>query len=294
MVDDISPCEPDRHCRAAGKGPTMRLANIRVDGRTRAARADGDTLVVLEDELTDLLRRPGWQDLALTSNGARVPVAGASFAPLVTTPDKIICAGLNYKAHIAETGRPTPEHPFFFSKFPAALIGAHDELRLPTVSEQTDWEVELTVVIGEPVRDVDESGARAAIAGYTIMNDVTVRDWQHHGPTWLAGKTFEATTPLGPYLVTPDEFPPGEIDLELTCSVNGERMQKSRTSDLLFGVPVLISYMSRVLTLLPGDVIATGTPSGIGGRMTPPRFLEPGDVLTTAIPGIGELQNVCR
>lgn len=272
----------------------MRLANIRWGGTTRAARADGDTLVVFEDELTDLLRRPGWQDIARTSDGERVPAGEASFAALVTKPDKIICAGLNYKAHIAETGRPTPEYPFFFSKFPAALIGAHDDLRLPAVSEQTDWEVELAVVIGTPARGVSESDALAAVAGYTIMNDVTVRDWQHRGPTWLAGKTFEATTPLGPYLVTPEEFPPGEVDAELTCSVNGEQMQRSRTSDLLFGVPALISYMSQVITLLPGDVIATGSPSGVGGLMKPPRFLKPGDVLTTAIEGIGELKNVCR
>ena len=272
----------------------MRLANIRLNGRTRAARAEGDTLVALEDELTDLLRRPGWQDIARAADGARVPAAGASLAPLVTRPDKIICAGLNYKAHIAETGRPTPEYPFFFSKFPAALIGAHDDLQMPTVSEQVDWEVELAVVIGKPARGVAESDALEAVAGYTIMNDVTVRDWQHRGPTWLAGKTFEATTPLGPYLVTPDEFPPGEVDLELTCLVNGEQMQKSRTSDLLFGVPALISYMSQVITLLPGDVIATGSPSGVGGLMKPPRFLKRGDVLTTAIEGIGELRNVCR
>ncbi|HEX4091020.1 MAG TPA: fumarylacetoacetate hydrolase family protein [Trebonia sp.] len=272
----------------------MRLTNIRLDGRTRAARVDGDTLVVFEDELTDLLRRPGWEDIARTSDGDRVPAEGASHAPLVTKPDKIICAGLNYKAHIAETGRPTPEYPFFFSKFPAALIGAHDDLRLPTVSEQTDWEVELAVVIGQPTRNVSASDALAAVAGYTIMNDVSVRDWQHRGPTWLAGKTFEATTPLGPYLVTPEEFPPGEVDAELTCSVNGELMQRSRTSDLLFGVPALISYMSQVITLLPGDVIATGSPSGVGAFRKPPRFLAAGDVLTTAIEGIGELRNVCR
>jgi acylpyruvate hydrolase len=272
----------------------MRLANIRRAGRAHAARADGDTLVVLDDELTDLLRRPGWPDIARTSGGERVPVKDASFAPLVTKPDKIICAGLNYKGHIAETGRPAPEYPFFFAKFPAALIGARDDLQLPTVSEQTDWEVELAVVIGTPVRSVSESAALAAVAGYTIMNDVTVRDWQHRGPTWLTGKTFEATTPLGPYLVTPEDLPPGEPDLELTCSVNGEQMQKSRTSDLLFGVPALISYLSQVITLLPGDVIATGSPGGVGGLMKPPRFLTSGDVLTTAIEGIGEIRNVCR
>jgi len=272
----------------------MRLANIRRDGTTRAARVDGDTLVVLDDELTDLLRRPDWADVARAADGARVPADGASFAPLVSTPDKIICAGLNYKAHIAETGRPTPEYPFFFAKFPASLIGARDDLRLPTVSEQTDWEVELAVVIGAPARAVGESDALAVVAGYTIMNDVTVRDWQHRGPTWLAGKTFEATTPLGPYLVTPEEFPLGEVDLELTCSVNDEQMQRSRTSDLLFGVPALISYMSQVITLLPGDVIATGSPSGVGGLMKPPRFLRPGDVVTSVIEGIGELRNVCR
>ena len=272
----------------------MRLANIRSGGRIRAARVDGDTLVVLQDELTDLLRRPSWEDLAGAAEGERVPAAGASFAPLVTKPDKIICAGLNYKAHIAETGRPVPEYPFFFAKFPAALIGARDDLQLPTVSEQTDWEVELAVVIGKPARNVSESGALAAVAGYTIMNDVTVRDWQHRGPTWLAGKTFEATTPLGPYLVSPGEFPPSEVDLELTCWVNGEQMQRSRTSDLLFGVPALISYLSQVITLLPGDVIATGSPGGVGGLMKPPRFLKPGDVLTSAIEGIGELTNLCR
>jgi len=208
-------------------------------------------------------------------------------------PWKICCGGHNYAAHIAETGREAPAHPTLFAKFPIALIGAADPVELPAESQAVDWEAELAVVIGRPVRRASEEEARSAIAGYTIVNDVSMRDWQLRTPQWLAGKTFERSSPLGPELVTLDELPEPD-DLMIRCSVDGEVMQESRTSDLLFDPVTLIRFISTICTLVPGDVIATGTPSGIGNARDPKVFLRPGQTMVTEVEGIGRLVNTCR
>jgi acylpyruvate hydrolase len=210
----------------------------------------------------------------------------------VPKPPKIICLGLNYRAHIREMGRELPSHPTLFAKFAPALIGSHDAIVIPAASEQLDWEAELAVVIGRRVRHADRTAASAAIAGYTIMNDVTARDWQHRTTQWLQGKTFESTTPLGPVLVTTDEVG-DRPDLRIRCWINDELMQDARTGDLVFDPPTVVRYVSEIVTLEPGDVIATGTPGGVGVARTPARFLRPGDVVRTSIEGIGELENVC-
>jgi len=211
---------------------------------------------------------------------------------VVPRPSKIVCVGHNYRAHVAEMGADLLTHPTLFAKFARALVGSHDPVVLPRESEAVDWEVELAVVVGRTVRRADRRTAAAAIAGYTVANDVSARDWQRRTPQWLAGKTFDQTTPLGPALVSGDEV--GDAaDLGVRCLVDGEVRQDSRTTDLLFSPVDLIGYVSAIVTLDPGDVLLTGTPSGVGAGRTPPMFLEPGQVLRTEIEGLDHCENPC-
>jgi acylpyruvate hydrolase len=276
----------------------MRLATIRTGAGTRAVRVDADHAVETGDaDLGALLHRPDWRDRAATADGPAHPVAGLDYAPLVPAPEKIICVGANYRDHIAEMGRQPPEFPTLFAKFPPTLVGAHDDVLLPAVSEAVDWEAELGIVIGTPTRHVSAAQAPAAIAGYTVLNDVSVRDYQNRTLQWLQGKMFEATTPIGPTLVTPDELaadPVTGLAAEISTDVDGEVLQRSNTDQLVFGAYDLIAYISQIVTLNPGDVIATGTPGGVGHARTPPRYLSDGAVLTTRIAGVGECRNVCR
>ncbi|MFY1650605.1 fumarylacetoacetate hydrolase family protein [Solwaraspora sp. WMMB762] len=272
----------------------MRLATIRTGDRTAVVRVDADAAVeVGAADLGELLTDPGWAQRAAAADGTRHPVDGLDHAPLVSRPEKIICVGLNYRRHILEMGRQLPEHPTIFAKYPPALIGATDPVVLPAASTAMDWEAELAVVVGTTVRHADPEQAAAAIAGYTVLNDVTARDWQYRTPQWLAGKTFEATTPLGPCLVTPDEL---DLDtgLSVECLVNGEVVQSSDSTELVFDPPALVAYLSTICTLRPGDVIATGTPGGVGHARRPPWYLADGDVLVTRIGGVGECRNTCR
>ncbi|NEK56952.1 fumarylacetoacetate hydrolase family protein [Geodermatophilus sabuli] len=269
----------------------MRLATIRTAAGTRAVRVDGDRAVETgHADVGELLAVPGWRDVAAAADGPAHDRAGLDYAPVVPRPGKVICVGVNYGAHIREMGRDTPQYPTLFAKFAEALIGAHDDVVLPAASEAVDWEAELAVVVGQRVRHADEATAEAAIAGYTVLNDVTARDWQYRTLQWLQGKTFEATTPLGPELVTPDEAGTG---LDLTCAVDGEVVQRANTSDMVFGAVATIAYVSTIVTLDPGDVLALGTPGGVGHARKPPRYLTPGAVLTTAIAGLGECRNTC-
>ncbi|MFF4586041.1 fumarylacetoacetate hydrolase family protein [Streptomyces sp. NPDC001388] len=272
----------------------MRLSTIRTtDHGTVAVRHEGDELVLLPHADVAALLASGedWARRAAESDGRRVAAAEASYAPVVPHPNKIVCLGLNYATHIKEMGRPTPTHPTLFAKYDGALVGAHDDIHMPAVSDDLDWEAELCAVIGRPTRHVGEKEALDAVAGYTILNDVTVRDWQHRTREFLSGKTFEATTPVGPALVTSDELPPGAAGLDIGCSVDGHAMQESNTADLLFDVAHIVSYVSTIITLLPGDLIATGTPGGVGAGRDPKVFLRPGQTLVTRIEGIGELSN---
>ena len=235
----------------------------------------------------------GGQGPGRPREGARpVPAAAADFAPLVPRPGKVLCVGLNYRAHIIETGRELPEYPTLFAKFADTLLGARDDLVLPSVSDRVDWEVELGVVIGSPIHRAAEDEAAAAIAGYTVINDVSMRDWQYRTVQWLQGKMFERSTPVGPYLVTPGEVG-SAADLEVRCEVDGVVMQQSRTSDLLFSPARIAAYASQAVTLRPGDLIATGTPGGVGEHRKPRVCLRPGNVLRTWIEGLGECVNHC-
>jgi acylpyruvate hydrolase len=276
----------------------VKLATIRDGGRgdgpgTRAVRIDGDEAIELgADDVGAVLRRPDWREWAAAADGPRRPVADLDYAPLVPRPDKIVCVGLNYRSHILETGRQPPEHPTLFAKYRRALIGAHDEIVLPAVSDRVDWEAELAVIVGAEARHVTAAEAIDHIAGYSVLNDVSVRDYQNRTLQWLQGKTFEATTPVGPWLVTTDEAPGPHR--AISCAVDGELVQEADTADLVFDPAALVAYISAIVTLEPGDIIATGTPGGVGHARTPPRFLADGQVVTTRIAGLGELRNPCR
>jgi acylpyruvate hydrolase len=267
----------------------MRLATIRTESGRRAVRIDADEAIECgPTDVGALLAAGHWRSRAAAADGPRHPIADVSYAPLVPRPGKIICVGLNYRSHIIEMGRELPDYPTLFAKYPEALIGASDPLTLPAESDQVDWEVELAVIVGRPVRHADAAAAADAIAGYSIINDVTLRDWQYRTTEWLQGKTFEATTPFGPHLVTPDEIAP---DAKISCHLDGEVMQDSTIADLRFGPADLIAYISTILTLQPGDVIATGTMGGVGHARKPPRYLQSGQTLVARIEGIGETVN---
>jgi acylpyruvate hydrolase len=269
----------------------VRLATVRRGARTLAVRINGGEAVDLGlPDVGALLRRPDWRDYAARHDGERFASDGLDFAPVIPSPEKIICVGLNYRAHIIEMGRELPEYPTLFAKYSRAIVGALDDVMLPQVSHAVDWEAELGVVIGQAVRHATPGQAAAAIAGYTVVNDVTVRDWQYRTTQWMQGKNFEATTPIGPHLVTDTN----ETGFSLSCEIDGEVVQEANTDDLVFDPATLVAYISTMLTLSPGDIIATGTPGGVGHARTPPRYLTDGAVLTTRIEGIGQCRNVCR
>ena len=223
---------------------------------------------------------------------ARPVVGPFTLLPPIPSPEKIICIGLNYADHARETKATIPECPVVFNKFPTALLAHEGTVRLPRSSQQVDYEAELVLVIGRGGRHIAPADARGHIAAYTCGNDVSARDWQKHKPggQWLAGKSFDTFAPCGPWMVTADEIPePGKLAIKLR--LNGQVMQDSNTAELIFPVDELVSYVSSFCTLHPGDLIYTGTPSGVGMGRTPPIYLKPGDVTEVEIERIGALRN---
>ncbi|GLW48162.1 2-hydroxyhepta-2,4-diene-1,7-dioate isomerase [Streptomyces sp. NBRC 14336] len=270
----------------------MKLATLRTADGTRAVRLDGDRLVDLgRADLGELFAEDGWQDRAAAATGVTYPVEGADFAPVVPNPSKVVCVGHNYTNHIKEMGRELPAYPTLFPKFADTLLGAHDDIVKPDETDALDWEVELAVVIGKQVRRADEQQAADAIAGFTVMNDISVRDWQFRTIEWTQGKIWEASTPVGPYVVTPDEVGGVRPALTVTTTVDGEVMQRDDTGTLLFDPVFLVQYISTVITLRPGDIIATGTPAGVGNARDPKVFLVPGQTVVTEIGGLGACVN---
>lgn len=272
----------------------MKLASIQYKTQRMAAVAvDGGYVPLQAQNLSELLDNEQWQDQArqaLASGSAEfIAAADATILNPVPAPNKVICCGLNYSDHILEMGRELPEYPTLFAKFADTLTDPDAEITSEN-SESVDWEAELAVVVGSTLRHASEDEALAAIAGYTVANDVSMRDWQRRTLQWFQGKAFDGTTPLGPYLVTPDEIDP-VAGVEVICKVNGEEVQRGNTRTLVFSAAALLSYISGFTTLRAGDVVLTGTPGGVGMGMTPPRFLQSGDVLSTEVPGIGELSN---
>ena len=277
----------------------MKLATLRTRPQSTTAAvqlADGDYLPLPASDVGTLLADPNWRARAeeavrTAASTAVVNVSDTELAPVVPRPGKVICCGLNYGDHIQEMGRDLPEYPTLFAKFADTLAGPADDLTV-TGSESVDWEAELAVVVGTTLTRADEDRAAAAIAGYTVANDVSMRDWQNRTLQWFQGKAFDATTPLGPVLVTADEVDGTAV--EVRGYVNGELAQRDHTGTLVFGPARLLSYISQFTTLRPGDVVLTGTPGGVGMGVTPPRFLADGDVLSTEIDGIGRLTNLIR
>ncbi|WP_435009008.1 fumarylacetoacetate hydrolase family protein [Tundrisphaera lichenicola] len=213
---------------------------------------------------------------------------------LAPVPDaaKIVCLGLNYRDHAAESGMEVPTEPILFSKYPTTLIGQGAEIVLPASSQEVDYEAELVIVVGRGGRHIERDRAMEHVGGYAVGNDVSARDWQlgKPGKQWMAGKTFDTFAPLGPFVVTPDEVPDPQA-LGIRARVNGRTMQDSNTSQLVFGVAEVIEYLSAIFTLEPGDLIFTGTPPGVGMARKPPVWLQPGDIVEIEIDGLGTLRN---
>lgn len=269
----------------------MRLLTLRTgNGTTKAVRQDGDTLTEINGfaDVGELLRTGDWEATAKAANGATHAADGADLDAVVPSPGKIICVGHNYRNHIKEMGREVPEFPTLFAKYQESLIGPNDDLALPQESVAVDWEAELAVVIGKKGRRISEADAADHIAGYAVLNDVSMRDYQFRTIQWLQGKTWEKSTPFGPALVTKDEFMAGPL---MTSEVDGEIQQQTPTGDLVFTPEFLVSYISTIITLNPGDVIATGTPGGVGHAQDPKRYLQEGQLLVTTIEGLGQLKN---
>lgn len=213
--------------------------------------------------------------------------------PPVPNPGKVLCVGLNYNDHLTETGRALPSHPDIFAKFASTLIGPSDDIRLAEVTDNLDFEGELAVVIGKSVRNAGPGAALDAVAGLMVLNDVTARDLQYRGTQWIPGKCVDDSTPCGPWIVTLDEIPDPQ-DLNLTTWVNDQVVQHSNTRYMIFPIAEIVSYISGFLTLQPGDVIATGTPAGIGAKREPPMWLRPGDHVRVEIEQVGSLSNAIR
>jgi 2-keto-4-pentenoate hydratase/2-oxohepta-3-ene-1,7-dioic acid hydratase in catechol pathway len=279
----------------------MKLATFTHDGHTRVGIVVDDEIVDLAAAAPDLPR----EMTALLAGGpaalatacaatkpaaARLPVHGVRLRAPVLRPPKFLAIGLNYAGHIAESGRPRPTFPTFFNKQSTCVVGPTDPIHRPRVSTQLDYEGELGFVIGRRCRHVPAERAREVIAGYLVVNDVSVRDWQFRTPTMTLGKSFDTHGPTGPWIVTADEIVDPHA-LDLRTWVNGELRQQARTSEMVFDCFEQVATLSTVCTLEVGDLITTGTPAGVGVAHRPPRFLVPGDVVRVEIDGIGHLEN---
>ncbi|MDM0117614.1 fumarylacetoacetate hydrolase family protein [Variovorax sp. J22R133] len=242
-------------------------------------------------DLAAVLRADALAELEkAAANGTAVQPSATQALPVIPNPGKLICVGLNYKTHVAETKRGDSEYPSLFLRFNDTLAANGDVVLRPSFSERFDWEGELAFVIGKGGRHIPKAKAFEHIAGYACFNDISVRDWQRHTHQFTPGKNFPGTGPFGPYLLTRDEVP-DVTQLALETRVNGNVMQKASLSDLIFDIPVLVEYISRFTPFSPGDVIATGTPGGVGDRREPPLYMKDGDVVEVEITGLGVLRN---
>ena len=279
----------------------MRLASIQTTDGPRSAAVDGDEVVdlrVADRSLpTDLaLVLAGGDALlkrvraAVASGAGRTLLSDVRLAAPIPRPQKFFAVGLNYADHVAESGVATPEFPTVFAKMTSCVTGPYDDVQRPLVSDDLDYEGELGFVIGRRCRHVSRDQAAAAIAGYVVINDVSVRDYQLRTAQWTLGKSFDTHGPIGPWIVTPDELP-NIHKLALRTWVNGELRQDGSTSDLIYRFGEMIEELSTVFTLEPGDILATGTPAGVGGARQPPVYLQVGDVVKIEIEGIGHIEN---
>jgi 2-keto-4-pentenoate hydratase/2-oxohepta-3-ene-1,7-dioic acid hydratase in catechol pathway len=274
----------------------MRLVSFEQGGRIRPGVVKGDKVIDLSslgyDSLLQLIEAgpEAQRKLESIDGSGGIPLNEVRLKAPIPKPRKLICVGLNYRDHAEETGSEIPSVPTIFNKFATAVIGPGDTVVLPKVSKSPDYEAEFAFVIGRGGRNIKADDWQDHIFGYTIVNDISARDYQRATTQWLMGKTFDTFAPMGPWIVTKDEIKnPHELDISMT--INGEVLQNSNTRELIFKVPDLISYLSSVFTLEPGDIVSTGTPSGVGVARNPPRFLRDGDTCVVKIQQIGELRN---
>jgi acylpyruvate hydrolase len=266
-----------------------RFASCSLGERRFAALVDGDVVRPLEG-IAELGRETPSEVLAEPPlSDERVPLADVTLLPVVPHPGKVVCVGLNYRAHVEEGVYEVPDYPALFSKFAETLIGAGAPVLLPPESEAVDYEAELAFVVGRSVRRARREDALAAVGGYTIANDVSMRDYQYKTHQWLPGKNWATSTPLGPFLVTPDEVGDPHA-LDITLELNGEQLQASNTSRFIFDIPTLVATISEFIPLTPGDVVLTGTPSGVGYRRDPKVLLRDGDRMVIEIERVGRLE----
>ena len=270
----------------------MKLATLRRAGGTVAVRVESDTTATVIDgyrDLSVLLADPDWKSIAENASGDTVNLDGADYAPVVPNPGKIICVGLNYANHIKEMGRELPEFPTLFAKFREALTGPYDDVIVPAyAAAQLDWEGELAFVVGKQAYQVPEAEAESYIAGYSVMNDYTMRDYQYRTLQWDQGKTFEKTSGFGPFLTTTDSYTFGGA---LVTTLDGQVVQTTTTDDLVFTPAKLVEYISHIVTLQPGDVVITGTPGGVGHARKPGLYIQDGQTVEVTIDGLGSVRN---
>jgi 2-keto-4-pentenoate hydratase/2-oxohepta-3-ene-1,7-dioic acid hydratase in catechol pathway len=269
----------------------MRLVNFELESKPYLGTVIGDVIVETPLALGEILGRVTTRlHVGLETGPRRTPLDGARLLAPVPRPGKIICVGRNYAEHARERGSDIPTQPIFFLKSNNTICGPGDVILIPPNSNQVDFEAELAVVIGKGGKNIPEDRAYDDVAGYMIMNDVSARDMQSADKQWFRGKSCDTFAPTGPWIVTKDEIPdPHSLGISLT--LNGQTMQDSNTGNMIFKIPYLISYLSRSLTLEPGDIISTGTPGGVGASRTPPVFLKPGDSVSITIDKIGTLSN---
>ena len=274
----------------------MRIARVKKDGNIGLAAKNGDVVTIAYGtEVADLdahiaagtLAAAGAKALA----GEAVAETDLTFFPLATRPSKIICLGLNYRDHAEEAGLGIPEFPVLFARFPSSLIGHNAPIILPKVSEQLDWEAELVVVLSKGGKNIAEADALNHVAGYSVFNDASIRDYQMKTPQWTAGKNFDDTGAIGPWLVTPDELPAGAAGLKIECRFDGVVMQSSNTSNLIFDVATTIHLLSTFMTLEAGDLLVMGTPGGVGIARNPQVWMKAGQICEVEIEGVGLLVN---
>ena len=271
----------------------MKLVTFTHNGNTNIGRVDGDQVIdlsALAGDMRSLFAINDWQTKAGSATGASVALDQVNLHSPVLNPSKILAIGLNYKDHIEETGLDTPEFPMFFNKQASAVNGPYDPIHMPKVSEKLDYEGEMGFVIGRKCRHVPRERAHEVIAGFTVCNDVSVRDWQMRAQTFTLGKSFDTHSPFGPYLVTPDEVGDPH-DLALKTTVNGEVRQDSNTKHLVFDCYDQIATLTAAFTLEPGDLIVTGTPSGVGIGFKPHKYLNVGDKVKIEIEKLGYIEN---
>ncbi len=300
----MSPCRCcERSIAAAARIDFVKLGMLQTAAGTTLAG------VTLDDQFVDLLavdpKLPGTlhellaspDGLAAAANALATgmrkgPFVTGRWLPPIASPGKILCIGLNYRDHAAETNSPIPTEPIVFSKFSTAIVGPEDPVVLPTVAHEVDYEAEMVIVIGKPGKNIPKATAFQHVAGYVVGNDVSARDWQKGRPggQWLLGKTPDTFAPIGPWMVTADEVGDPH-DLRIQLRLNGQTLQDSRTKELIFGVDHLVAHISQLVTLHPGDLIFTGTPPGVGAARKPPVFLKSGDVMEVEIEHLGILRN---